>query len=63
MLLAGKSEKRIDEIKSTLSKRFDMKDLGELNHFLGVQVEQNHKNGTIWVVHRRSIEEIWDGEL
>ena len=58
MLLAGKSEKCIDEIKSTLSKRFDMKDLGELNHFLGVQVEQNHKNGTIWVGQPLYTEEV-----
>ena len=49
MLLAGKSKKQINNIKSTLSKRFDMKDLGELNHFLGVQVVQDHKNGTIWI--------------
>ena len=26
-----------------------MKDLGELNYFLGVQVSQDHKNGKVWI--------------
>lgn len=44
ILLAGKSGRRIQEVKSALAERFDVKDLGELNHFLGV-----HKAGTIWI--------------
>lgn len=43
MLLAGKNEKHINEIKSTLARKFHMKDLGGPNHFLGVHVEQRHK--------------------
>ena len=38
ILLAGKSD-----------KRFDVKDLGELNYFLGVKIVQNHRAGTIWI--------------
>ena len=38
ILLAGKSEKRLREVKLALSERFDVKDIGELNHFLGVKV-------------------------
>ena len=49
ILLAGKSEKQICEVKSALAERFDVKDLGELNHFLGVKIVQNHKTGTIWI--------------
>lgn len=29
--------------------KFNMKDLGELNHFLGVQVIQDHDKGTVWI--------------
>ena len=49
ILLAGKSQERMKEVKSILSKMFEVKDLGELNYFLGVKVVQNHKDGTIWI--------------
>ena len=26
-----------------------MKDLGELNHFFGVKIVQNHGAGTVWI--------------
>ena len=41
ILLAGMTEKRISEVKSALAERFDVKDLGELNHYLGVKIVQN----------------------
>ena len=49
ILLAGKNDKRISEVKLALAERFDVKDLGELNYFLGVKIVQNHRAGTIWI--------------
>ena len=49
IVLAGQSLTRIEEVKKALSRRFDVKDLGELNYFLGVQVCQNHENGDVWI--------------
>ena len=49
ILLASKSYKQISEVKLALAKRFDVKDLGELNYFLGVKIVQNHRAGTIWI--------------
>ena len=49
ILLAGKRNKRISEVKLALVKRFDAKDLGELNYFLGAKIVQNHRAGTIWI--------------
>ncbi len=40
ILLAGKSEKQIAQIKADLGKIFRLKDLGELKYFLGVNVQQ-----------------------
>ncbi len=48
-VVAGKSSEQIEQVKTTLSQKFDVKDLGELHHFLGVQVVQNHENGTVWI--------------
>ena len=38
-----------EQVKAALAQKFDVKDLGELHYFLGVQVIQDHKKGTIWI--------------
>ena len=58
ILLAGRSEKRLAKVKSDLSEKFDVKDLGELNHFLGVKIVQNHSAGTIWIGQPTYTEEV-----
>ncbi len=37
------------EVKNTLSMRFEIKDMGELNHFLGMKVVQDQKTGNVWI--------------
>ena len=73
ILLAGKSKERMTEVKSVLSNMFEVKDLGELNYFLGVKVVQNHKDGTKpqgWYnldrsthIHRICIKEVPNGPM
>ena len=48
-VIAGESSERIEQVKTSLSEKFDIKDLGELHYFLGVQVIQDHKRGTVWM--------------
>ena len=36
------------EVKRALSERFDVKDMGELHYFLGVNINQN-QNGDVWI--------------
>ena len=43
IILAGKTIKQLEEIKSDLSWEFDIKDLGKLGYFLGMKVVQNKK--------------------
>ena len=49
ILLAGKSDKRLPEVKATLPDEFHMKDMGELHHFLRVKIIQRHETGEIWM--------------
>ena len=49
IVLAGKSEKQIKEVKTALAKLFQVKDMGEMNYFLGVSVKQNPKTGETWI--------------
>lgn len=40
---------RIEQVKTALAHKFDVKDVGELHYFLGVQVIQDHERGTVWI--------------
>lgn len=37
------------EMKKAISEKFDVKDMGELHHFLGVKIIQKQKSGEIWI--------------
>ena len=47
IILAGRTEGTLNEIKTAISRKFDVKDLGELSYFLGVKVEQ--RNNSVWI--------------
>ena len=38
ILIAGSNEEEIDKIKKEFTDRYEMKDLGELNHYLGMKI-------------------------
>lgn len=44
ILLAGKSDKRMMEVKKELAQHFEIKDMGKLKYFLGVKIIQNPKS-------------------
>lgn len=46
ILLAGKTDQQINEVKQALA---EMKDIGELHHFLGVKVVQNPDVKEVWI--------------
>ena len=48
IVLAGKNEQIINNVKRQLAVKFDNKDLGELSFFLGISVIQNQKK-TTWI--------------
>ena len=49
ILLTGKSDRRITKVKKELASPFNMKDMGELQYFLGVKVIQDLEDGTVWI--------------
>ena len=49
LVLAAKSDKRIGNVKKALGLKFEVKDMGELHHFLGTKVLQNKQNGDVWI--------------
>ena len=49
IVLAGKSGRKMSEVKSLLASRFDVKDMGALHYFVGVKIVQDHATGSIWI--------------
>ena len=49
ILIASKTDERMTEVKAAITDCFDVKDLGELDFFLGVKVSQDKKTDTIWL--------------
>ena len=47
LLIAGKDGKQIAWVKQQLSKEFEMKDLGELKHFLGMRITRTNGRTSI----------------
>ena len=58
IILAGKSVSQLKQVKADLSSKFDMKDLGKLSYFLGMKVEQNEQNGSVWIGQRAYTESL-----
>jgi len=56
LLIAGKNGRDIANTKAKLSGEFEMKDLGELTHFLGMRISRN--NGTITIDQAAYIRQI-----
>jgi hypothetical protein len=51
LIITGDSDVDIFDFKKLLKQKFEMKDLGELRYFLGIEVIQSHKG--IWLLQRQ----------
>ena len=47
LILAGTTDPKIAQVKQSIAERFDVKDMGVLNYFSGMQVIQ--KSGKVWI--------------
>ncbi|MCO5592908.1 hypothetical protein L7F22_046912 [Adiantum nelumboides] len=51
LIIGGDALEDVEHVKSLLNKQFDMKDLGELRHFLGIDMIRNE--GGIWLSQKK----------
>ncbi len=49
IVIACESEARLKEFKQYLYRKFDVKCLGKLDHFLGIKVIHNEVSGDAWI--------------
>ena len=58
ILLAGKDDERMTAVKQAFSQEFQVKDMGELHHFLGMKVVQDQETGNVWIGQKSYLENI-----
>ena len=58
MLLVRNNMDVIKEMKSQLSSKFDMKDLGAANFILGMEIKRDRENMKLWLNQRKYVEMI-----
>jgi hypothetical protein len=49
MLIAAKSMKEVTALKAQLSRKFDMKDLGDAKKILGMEIIKDRKSGMLYL--------------
>jgi hypothetical protein len=51
LIITGDNDANIFDLKKLLKQKFEMKDLGELHYFFGIEVIQSPKG--IWLLQRQ----------
>ena len=49
MLLVGNDKEIIRDLKTQLSSKFDMKDLGATNYILGMEIKRDQEKRKLWL--------------
>ena len=58
LTIMSKNLSMINELKKELSQRFQMKDLGDINYILKMEVTRNHNNKTLQISQRKYIKDL-----
>jgi hypothetical protein len=58
MLLIGNNKEIIQDVKTHLSSKFKMKDLGASNFIFGMEIKRDWKKRKIWLNQRKYVETI-----
>jgi len=58
MLLVGNDKEIIQDLKTHLSSKFDMKDLGAANYILGMEIKRDRIKRKLWLNQMRYVETI-----
>ncbi|KAL2224606.1 UNVERIFIED_CONTAM: Retrovirus-related Pol polyprotein from transposon TNT 1-94 [Sesamum indicum] len=58
MLIAGSNVKEINRLKDQLSRKFDMKDLGEARQIFGMKITRDKGIGKLWLSQSDYIEKV-----
>ncbi|KAH9679582.1 Integrase catalytic domain-containing protein [Citrus sinensis] len=58
MLLASKNRDEIKRLKQQLASEFEMKDLGDAQRILGMEIRRDKKNGSVWLTQKSYLKKV-----
>ncbi|KAH9753489.1 Integrase catalytic domain-containing protein [Citrus sinensis] len=58
MLIASKNGDEIKRLKKQLASEFEMKDLGDAQRILGMEIRRDKKNGSVWLTQKSYLKKV-----
>ncbi|KAH9689155.1 Integrase catalytic domain-containing protein [Citrus sinensis] len=58
MLIASKNRDEIERLKKQLASKFEMKDLGDAQRILGMEIRRDKKNGSVWLTQKSYLKKV-----
>ncbi|KAH9650169.1 hypothetical protein KPL70_026264 [Citrus sinensis] len=58
MLIASKNRDEIERLKKQLASEFEMKDLGDAQKILGMEIRRDKKNGSVWLTQKSYLKKV-----
>ncbi|KAH9718108.1 hypothetical protein KPL71_022089 [Citrus sinensis] len=58
MLIASKNRDEIERLKKQLAYEFEMKDLGDTQRILGMEIRRDKKNGSVWLTQKSYLKKV-----
>ena len=58
MLLVGNDKEIVQDLKTHLSSKLDMKDIADANYILGMAIKRDQTKGKLWLNERKYVETI-----
>ncbi|KAH9679174.1 CCHC-type domain-containing protein [Citrus sinensis] len=58
MLIASKNRDKIERLKKQLASEFEMKDLGDAQRILGMEIHRDKKNESVWLTQKSYLKKV-----
>ncbi|KAH9752632.1 hypothetical protein KPL71_014771 [Citrus sinensis] len=58
MLISSKNRDEIERLKKQLASEFKMKDLGDAQRILGMEIRRDKKNGSVWLTQKSYLKKV-----
>ncbi|KAH9754532.1 Integrase catalytic domain-containing protein [Citrus sinensis] len=58
MLITSKNRDEIERLKKQLASEFEMKDLGDAQRILGMEIRRDKKNGSVWLTQESYLKKV-----
>ena len=58
MLIGSKNKSEIERLKKQLASKFEMKDLGDAQRIVGIEIRRDKKNRSVWLNQKSYLKKV-----